>query len=144
MNDTAEPEVLAVYIQIHRILGRNPQEWLVHKGWEIEGLNSRRRLGHGSVTEDVTDDHLDHAQVAAASCIELASAQNHQLVELTVDFGGVEHLTDAARRHYLDRIKQAVKDQAPGLSLYLGWAKDDERLRDIEDRLRDVERSTRI
>lgn len=117
----SEATVLEVNVEVRRLLGRKPHHWLVSKGWALVEMNSRRQLDSGQAVEHVVDNDLDHAEVAAAACLEAIGDQGHDVVELTVDFGNVDHLAEATRKHMLGRIVSTVRAQKSGISIYVGW-----------------------
>lgn len=116
--------VLEVYVEIRRILGRQPQEWLVSKSWALVEIKGRRELDSGHRVDHVVNDDFDHAELAVAGCLEVLEVQGQDVVELTVNFGPIEHLTEATRKHTLDRIINGVLAQRSGLTIYVGWDED--------------------
>ena len=64
-----EETVLVVHVQIAGILGRDPKQWLVSKSWDLMEVRTKLIVDGDSVIEEVTDDHLDHTQVAADACL---------------------------------------------------------------------------
>lgn len=130
-----EETVLVVHVQIAGILGRDPKQWLVSKSWDHMEVRTRLIVDGDSVIEEVTDDHLDHTQVAADACLALIAEHKQNLVELNVDFGPVDDLTAAAREHTLDRIRKRVRQQEPEVTLNIGWSESDELLSRVARRL---------
>ena len=123
-----EETLLVVHVQIAGILGRAPKQWLVSKSWDLMEARTRRLMDGDSVIEEVTDDQLDHSQVAADACLELMAEHKQNLVELKVDFGPVDDLAAAAREHMLDRIRSTVRQQRPEVTLHIGWGESDDLL----------------
>ncbi len=119
-----EATVLEVNVEIRRILGRQPQEWLVSKSWAMVEMKSRRELDSGHGVDHVVNDDFDHAELAVAACLDVLEVQGHDVVELTVSFGPIEHLPEATRKHTLDRIINGVLAQRSGVTIYVGWDED--------------------
>ena len=130
-----EETVLVVHVQIAAIHGREPEQWLVGKSWDLMEVRTRLIVDGDSVIEEVTDDHLDHSQVAADACLELIAEHKQNLVELKVDFGRVDDLTATATEHMLDRIRNTVRQQRPEVTLNIGWGESDDLLSTVARRL---------
>ena len=123
-----EETVLVVHVQTAGLLGRDPKQWLVSKSWDLMEVRTRLVIDGDSVIEELTDDHLDHTQVAADACLELIAEHKQNLVELKVDFGRANNLTAAAREHMLDRIRKTIRQQEAEVTLHIGWGESDDLL----------------
>lgn len=119
----SEETALVVHVQIAGIRGRDPKQWLVGKSWDLMEVRTKLVIDGDSVIEQLTDDHLDHTQVAADACLDLIAEHKQNLVELKVDFGHADNLTATAREHMLDRIRNTVRQQRPEVTLHIGWVK---------------------